>query len=370
MVKQYVSTVSGVILVAGDKNREIYAKITGHKKAVNLFLIAAVFVSAYLALMAGAADITTGQLIPALLGRGNESTVMVMRNLRLPRVAAAIIAGAGLALAGCVMQSILQNPMASPTTLGIANAAAFGANFAIIIVGAGSIISSGTGEIVIDNPYIVTIFALFFSLMSAVLIIILARTRNFSPEGIVLSGIALNSLFSAGTMIIQYFAVDTTRVAAVLFWTFGDLGRVSWHEISIMTVLFIAGAIYFAMNSWNYNALDNGEETAISLGIKITRIRLTSMFTAALITAVMVSFLGMISFIGLAAPQIARRIVGDDKKYLLPASSLLGAVLLLLSDAAARSLISPQTLPVGAVTAFLGAPVFLFILAKGKGGTR
>jgi iron complex transport system permease protein len=171
-------------------------------------------------------------------------------------------------------------------------------------------------------------------------------------------------------MIIQYFAVDTTRVAAVLFWTFGDLGRVSWHEISIMTVLFIAGAIYFAMNSWNYNALDNGEETAISLGIKITRIRLTSMFTAALITAVMVSFLGMISFIGLAAPQIARRIVGDDKKYLLPASSLLGAVLLLLSDAAARSLISPQTLPVGAVTAFLGAPVFLFILAKGKGGVR
>jgi iron complex transport system permease protein len=94
------------------------------------------------------------------------------------------------------------------------------------------------------------------------------------------------------------------------------------------------------------------------------------MFTAALITAVMVSFLGMISFIGLAAPQIARRIVGDDKKYLLPASSLLGAVLLLLSDAAARSLISPQTLPVGAVTAFLGAPVFLFILAKGKGGVR
>lgn len=282
----------------------------------------------------------------------------------MPRVLAAIIGGAGLSTAGCVMQNNLRNPLASPSTLGISNSAAFGANLAIIVFGAGRVGSTSLDAVAINNPYVVTTSAFIWAMVSAMVILMLARFRGFTPEAMVLSGVAISSVFSAGTMLIQYFAQDV-QVAAAVFWTFGDLGRAVGNEVIIMTVVIGLSIIYFLFRRWDYNAIDSGEENAKSLGVHVENIRLGGMFVSSLITAVVVSFLGIIGFIGLVPPQIMRRIIGGDHRYLIPASALAGALLLLVSDTLARTVISPVVLPVGAITSFFGAPLFLYLLARG-----
>jgi len=340
------------------------------KKRLIALLVILTAIMFFVAMNAGAVHISLPKILTALLGFGDEKTLMLVRSIRLPRVVAGIVAGAGLAIAGCIMQNNLRNPLASPSTLGISNAAAFGANVAIILLGAGNVLSTGLGQVTISNPYTVTLIALFFALAATAFILGLSMLGKFSPESIILAGVAISSLFGAGTMIIQYFAKDTTSVAAVIFWTFGDLGRASWHEIWVMSVIVALCLIYFIFHKWEYNAIDAGEDNARSLGVNIERIRLGGMFAAALIAAVCVSFLGMIAFVGLVAPQITKRIIGNDKRFLITATAIVGILILLASDTLARVILSPQTLPVGAVTAFLGGPMFLYLLMKGSGGPR
>jgi iron complex transport system permease protein len=289
---------------------------------------------------------------------------VVIWNIRLPRVIAGIVAGAGLGVAGCVMQTNLRNPLASPSTLGISNAAAFGANLGIVLFGAGTVQSNTHDAVFISNPYIVTLSAFAFSMLAMMLILMLARLRGFSPESVVLSGVAFGSLFTAGSTLLQYFAEDV-QVAAMVFWTFGDLGRIAWEEVAILAAVIAAAFIYFQFQRWNYNALDSGEDAAKSLGVHVEQVRFGAMFAASLVTAVAVSFMGIIGFIGLIAPQMMRRVLGVDHRFLIPASAVTGAALLLFSDTLARTLISPVILPVGAITSFFGAPLFLFLLAKG-----
>jgi iron complex transport system permease protein len=181
---------------------------------------------------------------------------------------------------------------------------------------------------------------------------------------VVLAGVAFGSLFSAASTLIQYFAEDV-QVAAMVFWTFGDLGRVAWQEVGLLAILTLGAFLYFLFHRWDYNALDSGEDTAQSLGVPVEQIRFRSMLAASLITAVSVSFTGIIGFIGLIAPQMMRRVLGVDHRFLIPASAISGAALLLFADTVARTLVSPVVLPVGAITSFFGAPLFLFLLAKG-----
>jgi iron complex transport system permease protein len=182
------------------------------------------------------------------------------------------------------MQTCLRNPLASPSTLGISNAAAFGANLAIILFGAGSIRSSAADAIFINNPYAVTVSAFAFSMVAMALILTLARLRGFSPESVVQAGVAFGSLFTAGSTLVQYFAQDT-QVAAMVFWTFGDLGRVSWREVAILSAVIVAAIVYFMFRRWDYNALDSGEDSAKSLGVNVERIRFGGMLASSMITA-------------------------------------------------------------------------------------
>lgn len=327
-------------------------------------LILSVFILAILSVNAGAAQLNPIEVLKSIFGYGTQLSSIVIWRIRMPRVVTAIIAGAGLSVAGCVMQNNLRNPLASPSTLGISNAAAFGANVAIILFGAGSIQSSSADTVIINNPYIVTISAFVCAMGATFLIVGLARLRGFTPESIVLAGVALSSLFTAGTTIIQYFAQDV-QIAAAVFWTFGDLGRTSWTEVLILSVVVLGAIAYFVFRRWDYNALDNGEECAKSLGVNTQRIRMGGMLVSSMITAVAVSFLGIIGFIGLIGPQIMRRIIGPDHRFLIPASCLAGAALLLLSDTLGRVIISPVILPVGAITSLLGAPLFLYLLMRG-----
>lgn len=341
-----------------------YVRHTGRKWLILLALLILTIILAVIAVNAGASDINPLQVFKALFGLSSGVSDIVIWNIRLPRVTAAIIAGAGLSVAGCVMQTGLRNPLASPSTLGISNAAAFGANLAIVFFGAGNIKSNSADAVTVNNPYSVTICAFAFSMIAMLLILFLARLRKFTPDAMVLAGVAFGSLFSAGSTLIQYFAQDV-QVAAMVYWTFGDLGRISWNEVAILFVLVTAALIYFMFRRWDYNALDSGEDSAKSLGVNVDRVRLGGMFAASLITAVAVSFMGIIGFIGLIGPQIMRRVIGSDHRFLIPASALTGAALLLFSDTLARMLLSPVTLPVGAITSFFGAPLFLYLLARG-----
>jgi len=199
---------------------------------------------------------------------------------------------------------------------------------------------------------------------STIVVLMLAKSFRVTPEAMVLAGVALGSLFSAVTMILQYFA-DDVKVASVVFWTFGDIGRASWKDLGIMYVVVGISLIYFMFNRWNYNALDSGEETAKGLGVDVERVRLLGMFVSSLIAAVITSFVGIIGFIGLVGPHIMRRLIGGDHRFLIPASSVMGGLILLASDTLGRTIISPVVLPVGAITSFLGAPVFLYVLSRG-----
>lgn len=325
-------------------------------------LLAAALVGA---VSCGAVSIPLNDVWQALTGAAvSKRWEAIIWSIRLPQALAAVVAGAGLAVAGVVMQSVLRNPLGSPFTLGISHAAAFGAALSVMLLDTGAMHSTGADAVVINNPYATTTAAFTASLLATFAIIAISRIRRASPEAMILAGVALGALFTAGTMFLQYFA-DDVQLAAMVFWTFGDTARASWPELGIMGVVTLLGLLYFLVNRWNYNAVDAGDETATSLGVRVQRVRILGMLTASLITAVIVSFLGIIGFVGLVCPHMMRRIVGDDHRFLLPASMLCGGLLLLASDTAARLMLAPHVLPVSVLTAFLGAPAFLYLIIRG-----
>ncbi|AEF97069.1 FecCD family ABC transporter permease [Methanotorris igneus] len=338
-----------------------YSKYTKKRIMFGIALLIILFLSSICSLIVGNYELTVSQVISAFFGKGSQSVNLIIWNIRLPRIFAAIVAGMSLAVAGAVMQCILRNPLASPFTIGISHGAMFGACLAIIIFGVGG--AESTGHIFINNPYIITIFAFIGALIGVFVVLLLAKLRNLTPEAMVLAGVAMSSLFTAGTTLIQYFA-DDLQLAAMVYWTFGDLSRPLWTEIYIMVAVMISALIYFIYKRWDYNALEAGEETAKSLGVNTERTRLIGMLIASLLTSVNVAFLGIIGFIGLICPHIVRIFIGGDYRFLIPISALFGAVLLLISDTLARTVMSPIELPVGILTSFMGAPMFLYLLIK------
>ncbi len=341
---------------------EKYKEYTRRKLIFGIFFIILICIISLYAISTGSMNLSIGEVINGLAHNGDINEIVIW-NIRLPRIIGAIIAGIGLAVAGAVMQCILRNPLASPFTMGISHGAVFGAAFAIIVLGAGELHRIGGTPLTLNNPYSVTIFAFIGALIGVFVILLLAKLRGLSPEAMILAGVAMSSLFSAGTMLLQYFA-DDVKVASVVFWTFGDIGRAGWTDIGIMLFVTIPALFYFIYKRWDYNALVSGEETAKSLGVNTERTRLIGMIIAALITSVCVAFLGIIGFVGLVVPHIMRMIIGGDYRYLIPISAIFGGLLLLTTDTVARTIILPIILPVGILTSFIGAPVFFYMLMK------
>ena len=327
-------------------------------------LILAVIVSIVMAVSLGSARLPLIDVVRALTGLSDSARYdAIVWNIRLPQAASSLIAGSGLAVSGAVMQSILRNPLGSPFTLGISHAAAFGAALSVMIPVGGTMSSSSVGSISTANPYVTTGIAFIMSLATALVIVTIARMRGTTPELMVLIGVALGSLFTAGTMFLQYFA-DDVQLATMVFWSFGDTARAAWSEVFFMGVVTVSCSIYFMFNSWNYNAMEAGDETAKGLGVRVDRIRLIGMLLATLLTAVIIALLGIIGFVGLVVPHMVRRVIGADNRYLMPASFLAGGLLLVLADTAARMVLSPHILPVSVLTAFLGAPVFIWLIIR------
>ncbi|OKY77471.1 MAG: ABC-type Fe(3+)-siderophore transport system permease component [Candidatus Methanohalarchaeum thermophilum] len=281
----------------------------------------------------------------------------IVWHLRLPRVFMGVIAGAGLAIAGVVMQNILKNPLASPYTLGVASGAGFGAALVIVL-------GSGLGYSFFLTQDLLLVFnAFIFSLAPSFLIIGITRIKEADSSTLVLAGIAMMYLFSAGLSLLQYLGGES-EVTAVVYWLFGSLSKSNWINTGIVAVVTLVMLIPLVFWTWDFNALMLGDETASSLGVDVEKIRISGMVVASLITASAVSFLGTIGFIGLVAPHIARIIFGTDHRFLIPSSGLLGAILLLSSDTVARTVLYPLVLPVGILTSFLGVPLFLYLIIK------
>lgn len=318
-----------------------------------------------LSLSLGAVKIAWQDLMHAFFtGEVTRKIGLIIYQIRIPRILTAIIAGAGLAITGAVIQAVLKNPLGSPFTLGISNAAAFGAAFSVMILGSGTMHSTAGDAVRIINHYLTTGVSFTFCIFVSIIIILISRIKHGSPEIMVLAGVAMGSLFTTGTMFLQFFA-DDTQLAAMVFWTFGDTARANWKEIIFMAIIVGSSLIYFIFYSWNYNAINSGDETARSLGINVEVFRILTMLIASLVTAVIISFLGIIGFIGLVCPHMVRRVIGDDHRFLLPGTAICGALLLLAADLLSRTILLPHVLPVAIFTVFLGAPVFLYLLIKG-----
>ena len=329
--------------LAGD-----YLRRARRKNILLAVLLLVLLVAAIWAACLGVAQLTPDRMIvtwlPSFSGMfkgvapldAKEQNVLLM--LRLPRIAAAVIAGAGLGIAGSGMQAITGNPMASPFTTGLSSAAAFGAALMILFGGFPLWMQKGA-----------TVAAAFvMSVICAVVVYTVASYKQLRPEALVLTGIALNYLFNALNSTMQFIA-NEQQLPAIVHWSFGSLTAVTWSDIGIMA----------------FNLLDDGgDETARALGVNVKRTRLLCGGAVTLLTASVVSFTGIIGFVGLVAPHMARMLIGGDYRHLLPYSAVTGAFLVLAADTLGRNAFSPTTVPVGIVVSYVGVPLFLYLILR------
>lgn len=352
-----------------------YARHVSLKLLFLLGMAAAIVLIAVYASTVGPFDISFWEAANAVFNYQGSTVDIVIWNIRLPRIIAAVLVGAALGVSGTIMQCVLRNPLGSPFTLGISNAAAFGAAVGIILLGGGTVLGQSVTTTYIDDPYLVTGSAFAAAMLATLIIIVLVRVTKVSPEAMVLTGVAISSMFGAGLAALQYFSNDSA-LANIVYWQFGDLGKINWDQNLIMAVFVLAICAYFMLKRWDYNALDTGDEVAKGLGVNTDAIRVVSMVLASLLTAVAVSFVGIIGFVGLLAPHIVRRVIGGDHRFLIPGSALLGSLVLLVSDTVGRNMGDllnwvfgsghPSFIvPVGIITSFIGGPLFIYILIRG-----
>lgn len=341
---------------------EILKKESREKKKtiiLSLSLSLLILAAAGYSLFSGAAEIEFKDLIAVILLRQKGMIYNIIWNIRFPAILTALTSGMGLALSGAVMQSILKNKLASPFTLGISHAAAFGAAFAIVVIKPGNLFLTS----IFEQIYLPSIFAFIFSQLAVLIVLIIAKNSKSGRETILLAGIALSSLFTAGTTALEFFA-DDIELASVIYWTFGDPGRTSWNHFFIILGTLLLSLIYFIYQGWSFSVLAAGDELAQSLGVNTAQKRLLAMTISSLLTSVIISFVGIIGFIGLVTPHIIRKITVVNQRALFINSALAGGLLLIISDNLARTMFKPVVLPVGVLTAFLGAPLFIYLIVK------
>ena len=342
---------------------EEYESFNRRRHLFLLMLALAIFGAVVLTVSYGDYRIGYSQILRCLffLDTGSVDHVVIW-NIRMPRVVAGILVGSALGVSGAVMQSILRNPLASPYTLGISNSAAFGAAFALMASYWG-LFSGTVFEELLSGVYGMSLFAFLFSLIAVAVIVLLSRLTMVTPEAMVLMGVALGAIFSAGLSSLQYFADDQT-LASMVYWQFGDLSKASWDKLTLLFMAWVPVVLYFLYKVWDYNAMDADEDVARSMGINVKGDRLMGLVAASVVTAVCISIVGIIGFVGLLGPHIIRRVVGNDNRFLIPGSMLLGALILLVADMMGRFML-PVIIPVGIITSFLGGPLFIYILIRG-----
>ncbi|MCR0983224.1 iron ABC transporter permease [Roseomonas pecuniae] len=329
------------------------------RRAMLLALLVLCLLAAFLLDVAtGPARLPLSAVTDALLagrGAGGPMSVIVW-DVRLPYAIMAVLVGASLALAGAEMQTVLDNPLASPFTLGVSSAASLGAALAIVL---------GTGMPFVPMDWLIPANAFVFALAAMLLLQFLARLRGAGVQALVLFGIALVFAFNALVALIQFVATEQA-LQQLVFWSMGSLARSSWDKILILAVALALCIPFSARAAWRLTALRLGEDRARSFGVDTEATRRGALLRVSLLAGVSVAFVGTIGFVGLVGPHAARLLVGEDHRFFLPASALCGALLLSLSSVAGKLVVPGLLVPIGIVTALVGVPVFL-ALVMGRG---
>lgn len=280
---------------------------------------------------------------------GRENIVW---ELRLPRALLAAMVGAGLGMAGAVMQGVTRNTLADPHLLGVSAGAGFGANLAILMVGN------------VVGIFTVPLFAFAGALMATAIVVLVAgMTQSTGPTRLVLAGLAVSFVISAGSNVLIMLA-DPRAISSVVFWMLGGFGLAQWDNLVFPAVALVLSGAVFLRFAEQLNALSMGDESAASLGVNVRWLRIQTLTVSAFLTGVLVAFSGMIGFVGLMMPHIARLLIGGDNRRVLPASALLGAIFLVLADVLARRLTAPNDMPIGVVTGLIGGLFFIALLTR------
>lgn len=326
-----------------------------------LVVVAALALTAALGLVLdatlGPSDLTLAQVwgaitAPAELG---SQVVVIVREVRLPQALMAVLVGAALAVAGVELQTVLAEPLASPTTLGISAGAAFGAALAIVL-GVGMLPGAGASWAVTCNAFV-------FAFGSVLLLQAVARLRGAGPETLVLFGIALVFGFDALVALLQFVA-SAEALQQLVFWTLGSLGRATWGKLEVLAMLLAATLPFSLAAAWRLTALRLGEDRARSLGVDARRVRFWALLRISLLAGAAVAFVGIVGFVGLVAPHIARLLVGEDHRFLLPTSALAGGALLSLASVASKAVLPGVVIPLGIVTSLIGLPLFVGLVLR------
>lgn len=340
-----------------DDNYTEYRRYILRKRIFIGICIVAIFLVSGYALTIGGYDIgftETYQIIWNHIS-GNVTDTnkdYVIIQLRSPRILLGILTGAGLAATGVVMQSTLMNPLADSYTTGVSSGALFGASLSIAL---GIHLFGEHGSMVVN--------AFVFSMIPMLVIITVAKMKKTSPTVMIMAGIAVMYIFDACTTLIRLWS-DPNSLQEVYIWSVGSLAHSDWSDIPTIAIVVIPCIIFMQLMTRQLNVLASGDDSAKALGINAENLRTICMIVCALCVATLVCFTGLIGFVGLVAPHIVRMFIGADNRFLLPASMVFGAALLLLADLIGRTIIAPAILQVGVITSFIGGPMFLWILLK------
>lgn len=329
---------------------------TKHKKlSIFILLIFILLISMFLSILLGSVRLEPGEVISCLTGRDASSVASVLiYGIRLPRMFAALIAGMGLSCAGVILQSVMNNSLASPNTIGVNSGAGFAVMTGLLIMHGSSAYSS--------------VFAFAGALITTLLVFAIAYMGDQSRTTIILAGITISSLLGAGINTIKL--IDNEITINITTFMIGTLNGVTARAIRLPAIGIIAAVIIAMFFGRAINILNLGEDIARSLGLNVTVTRFILLTLSSIMAGCVVSYAGLLSFVGLIVPHIGRRLFGNDARILLPCSAFLGAVFVILCDLAGRVIAAPYELPAGIIMSFVGGPFFLYLLLRRKGGRR
>ena len=294
--------------------------------------------------------IGVGELVPRDLLSLNDLQRTILFKIRMPEMATALIVGMILGLAGACMQTILDNPLASPFTLGVSSAAGFGASLFLLLGISINLIAFG---------------AIGFALIAIIFVYIISR-RNFAhTSSMILAGIAVKFFFDSLTSLMQYISTDET-LSSIVFWLFGSVSNTNPKQIAILFASFILTFILIIKDSHKLTSLRFGEDRAKSLGVDVKRVKIKTFMIVSILSSIGVSFAGVIGFIGVIAPHLARKILGEDQRYYLIGSSLIGAILLVFSSGLSKIVKPGAILPIGIIASLVGLPLIFIFFFGGK----
>ncbi|MCI7344251.1 MAG: iron ABC transporter permease [Fusobacterium necrophorum] len=336
-----------------QQGSQIYRKMIRKRMRILFFLFLILLFLILLNVSVGSSHITILEILEIIFrneGRGNH--VMIVKQIRMPMALMAVVVGASLGIGGCEIQSILRNPIASPYTLGITSAASFGAAMGLLL---------NSNVFFLPDTLAVTGNAFFFTVLVSLGIYVFSFQKRISKTAIILFGIALNFLFSSLTMILQYIA-EEDKLQSLIFWTFGSLLKTTWNKFYFVFWILLFTSIVLYRNAWKLTAMTLDDNKARSIGVPVEQLRRRTILIVSLLSAVSVSFVGTIGFVGLVAPHISRQFVGEDQRFFMPLSALLGAVILSCSFLLSKLIIPGVILPIGLVTSVIGIPFFIAII--------